>query len=83
MNRLRNNRSSGKHRPSAAAILRRAGEPSTVFRVKVDMVVLSFTVTDSKGHYINGLKPTDFRILEDGIRRRSPPSPKATSRRSR
>ncbi len=41
--------------------------PSTVFRVKVDMVVLSYTVTDSKGRYINGLKPTDFRILEDGI----------------
>jgi VWFA-related protein len=40
---------------------------STVFKVKVDMVVLSFTVTDSKGHYINGLKPTSFRILEDGI----------------
>jgi len=38
-----------------------------VFRVKVDMVVLSFTVTDSKGHYVNGLKPGDFRILEDGI----------------
>jgi VWFA-related protein len=38
-----------------------------VFKVKVDMVVLSYTVTDSKGHYINGLKPTDFRILEDGI----------------
>jgi Ca-activated chloride channel homolog len=38
-----------------------------VFRVKVDMVVLSFTVTDSKGRYINGLKPGDFRILEDGI----------------
>jgi len=37
------------------------------FRVKVDMVVLSFTVTDSKGHYINGLKPSDFRITEDGI----------------
>ena len=31
------------------------------------MVVLSFQVTDSKGHYINGLKPTDFRIFEDGI----------------
>jgi Ca-activated chloride channel family protein len=41
--------------------------PGTVFRVKVDMVVLSFTVTDSKGHYITGLKPGDFRILEDGI----------------
>ena len=31
------------------------------------MVVLSFQVTDSKNHYINGLKPTDFRIYEDGI----------------
>lgn len=38
-----------------------------VFRVKVDMVVLSFTVTDSKGRYINGLKPGDFKITEDGI----------------
>jgi VWFA-related protein len=37
------------------------------FRVKVDMVVLSFQVTDNKGHYKNGLKPSDFRILEDGI----------------
>jgi VWFA-related protein len=41
----------------------------SIFRVKVDvdMVVLSFTVTDSKSRYINGLKPTDFRIYEDGI----------------
>jgi Ca-activated chloride channel homolog len=38
-----------------------------IFRVKVDMVVLSFQVTDNKGHYVNGLKPTDFRIYEDGI----------------
>ncbi len=38
-----------------------------IFRVKVDMVVLSFTVTDSKGKYVNGLKYTDFRVLEDGI----------------
>lgn len=37
------------------------------FRVKVDLVVLSFTITDNKGHYVNGLKPKDFRILEDGI----------------
>lgn len=37
------------------------------FRVKVDLVVLSFTVTDSKGRYINGLKPADFHIYEDGI----------------
>jgi VWFA-related protein len=40
------------------------------FRVKVDMVVLSFQVTDSKGHYINDLKPKDFRILEDGIQQK-------------
>jgi len=37
------------------------------FRVKVDMVVLSFTITDNKGRYINGLQPKDLRILEDGI----------------
>jgi Ca-activated chloride channel homolog len=44
-----------------------AQERTPVFRSKVDLVVLSFTVTDSKGRYINGLKPSDFRILEDGI----------------
>jgi VWFA-related protein len=31
------------------------------------MVVLSFTVTDSKGKYVNGLKPSDFKVTEDGI----------------
>ncbi len=50
-----------------AVLLCAQEKPGTVFRVKVDMVVLSFTVTDSKGRYINGLKPGDFRILEDGI----------------
>ncbi len=45
-----------------------AQEPQRpVFRVKVDMVVVTFTVTDSKGRYVSGLKPSDFRILEDGI----------------
>ena len=43
------------------------GQQTPTFRIKVDMVVLSFTVTDSKGKYINGLKHTDFRVLEDGI----------------
>ncbi len=37
------------------------------FRIKVDMVVLSFTVTNSKGNYVNDLKPSDFRVTEDGI----------------
>ncbi len=38
-----------------------------VFKSKVDLVVLSFTVTDSRGHYITNLKPSDFKITEDGI----------------
>jgi VWFA-related protein len=41
-----------------------------LFRVKVDMVVLSFTVTDNKGRYVNGLKPSDIKITEDGIAQR-------------
>jgi len=39
-----------------------------VFKSRVDLVVLSFTVTDNKGKYVNGLKPADFRIMEDGIK---------------
>ena len=53
--------------PAAGALLRAQDGQRPIFRVKVDMVVLSFQVTDSKNHYINGLKPTDFRIYEDGI----------------
>src|SRR5579885_2047248 len=53
--------------PLGTAALRAQDSQRPVFRVKVDMVVLSFQVTDSKNHYINGLKPSDFRIYEDGI----------------
>jgi Ca-activated chloride channel family protein len=56
---------------TAGGILLRAQDGQhPIFRVKVDMVVLSFQVTDSKNHYINGLKPTDFKIYEDGILQR-------------
>ena len=41
-----------------------------VFKSSVDLVVLSFTVTDNKGKYVNGLKPSDFKILEDGIQQK-------------
>ena len=51
----------------AATTLLLWAQERPVFRVKVDMVVLSFTVTNAKHEYINGLKPTDFRISEDGI----------------
>src|ERR1041384_7744445 len=50
---------------AGAALLPAQDRPT--FRIKVDMVVLSFQVQDSKNHYVNGLKPTDFRIYEDGI----------------
>jgi Ca-activated chloride channel homolog len=54
--------------PAAAAPALLFGQDTRpTFRVKVDMVVLSFTVTDSRGRYVNGLKPADFRIMEDGI----------------
>ena len=52
---------------SFAAALFLYAQERPVFRVKVDMVVLGFTVTDSKGKYMTGLKPKDFRVLEDGI----------------
>ena len=36
-----------------------AAQDRPTFRIKVDLVVLSFTITDNKGHYVNGLKPLD------------------------
>ena len=44
-----------------------AQDKQPTFKAKVDLVVLSFTVEDGRGRYINGLKPGDFKILEDGI----------------
>ena len=38
-----------------------------VFRVDVDLVLLTVAVTDRGGSYIRGLRPGDFRIFEDGI----------------
>jgi len=56
---------------AAGAVLRAQDRtPRAIFRSNVDMVVLSFQVTDNKGHYVNGLKPTDFHIFEDGIPQR-------------
>ena len=44
--------------------------PTPVFKSKGDLVVLSFTVTDNKGKYVNGLKPADFKVMEDGIQQK-------------
>jgi Ca-activated chloride channel homolog len=51
------------HLPAAGA----QDQERPTFRVKVDMVVLSFTVLDQKNRYVNGLKPRDFKVLEDNI----------------
>ncbi|MCC7153303.1 MAG: VWA domain-containing protein [Bryobacterales bacterium] len=56
-----------KRLATCAILLPLLAQERPTFRVKVDMVVLSFTVTDSKGRYVNGLKPSDFKITEDGI----------------
>jgi VWFA-related protein len=51
----------------AAVWLYAQEQDQTTFHVKVDMVVLSFAVTDNKGKYVNGLKPSEFKIYEDEI----------------
>jgi VWFA-related protein len=38
-----------------------------VYHVDVNMMVLSFSVTDGQGHYVTGLKPEGVRVSEDGI----------------
>src|SRR5580658_5561981 len=36
-------------------------------RVSVEMVQLNVAVTDTKGNYVTGLRPSDFQVAEDGI----------------
>ncbi len=45
-------------------------QDQSTFRVKVELVVLSFAVTDNKGKYVNGLKPSDIVVYEDDIRQK-------------
>src|SRR3984885_310574 len=44
-----------------------AQENAPNIRVVVDMVQLNVAVTDNKGNYITGLRPSDFAIVEDNI----------------
>ncbi|MBZ5689237.1 MAG: VWA domain-containing protein [Acidobacteriia bacterium] len=43
-------------------------QDSPDIHVVVNMVQLNVAVTDNKGNYITGLKPSDFAIFEDGIK---------------
>src|SRR5215467_1621458 len=38
-----------------------------MLRVEVNLVQLNVAVTDSKGHYVTGLHPRDFAVMEDNI----------------
>jgi VWFA-related protein len=49
-----------------AAQERRPANDGFSFRSSVELVSVNTTVTDANGHFVPGLKATDFRILEDG-----------------
>src|SRR6266700_111874 len=58
--------------PAAAGRPAKAGSQNaqsdkSVLRVEVSLVQLNVAVTDSKGHYVTGLGPSNFEILEDNI----------------
>jgi Ca-activated chloride channel homolog len=38
-----------------------------VVRTNTENVVLNVTVTNKSGQYVKGLKPSDFRVFEDGV----------------
>jgi Ca-activated chloride channel family protein len=50
--------------------VRGQAEKEPVFRANVDMVVLTFGVTNEKNKYVGGLTPNDLTILEDGAPQR-------------
>jgi Ca-activated chloride channel homolog len=43
---------------------------NTVFHVDAGVVVVSFTVRDSHGNYVNKLSPSQIRVREDGVEQR-------------
>jgi hypothetical protein len=54
------------------AVFAQDSNPSTAqanptFRAETHQVLLDVVVTDHSGHFIAGLKPADFTILEDGL----------------
>ena len=60
--------------PAALSLVFLAGVPTCIkaqespdIHVVVNMVQLNVAVTDKKGNYVTGLKPSDFEIVEDGL----------------
>ena len=52
------------------AVRLQAQDNQANIRVKVELVQLNVAVMDHKGGYITGLNPSDFVVLEDGIRQK-------------
>src|SRR5580704_5110628 len=44
-----------------------ASQEQPNIRVNTEMVQLNVAVTDTKGNYVTGLRPSDFQVAEDGI----------------
>ena len=44
--------------------------PSAAFTTDVDIVTLDVAVMDNKGHFIPGIPPGNFRVLEDNVPQR-------------
>ena len=57
--------------PKIPSKLSKKGEPDTTglatFKSDVSVVTVDVAVTDNKGHFIPGLPPTAFRVLEDNV----------------
>ena len=51
----------------SATLLKAETRPVPDFTSEVDLVSVSFTVTDSRGRYVTDLKASDFRVLEDAM----------------
>jgi hypothetical protein len=45
-----------------------------VIRLDVQQVLVPVIVTGKKGHHVNGIRPSDFHIFEDGVQQEIKPS---------
>jgi VWFA-related protein len=54
--------------PAAALVaLLHSAQSGSVFKTRVDLVEVSFVVTDESGKYVSGLRSEDLRVYEDGL----------------
>jgi VWFA-related protein len=44
-----------------------SAQSGSVFKSRVDLVEVSFVVTDDSGNYVSGLQASDLRVFQDGL----------------